>query len=77
MRNEQDEAEHNLTGLLPACLMALRLPVHVEAYLPRPLRFRSMADATMRIGGLPRTMPDGKLFEVLVPEATGTSPEGF
>lgn len=47
-----------------------------RTYLP-PLRFWSMADATTQIGSLLRTMPDGELLEVFVPEATETSPEEF
>ncbi len=76
MRNEQDEAEHDLTELLQACLMALRLPVHAEAHQPRSLRFWSVVDATMRIGGPPRTTPDSGLFEVLVPETTEQARKG-
>ncbi len=72
----QDEAEHDdLTELLRACLVALRLPAHAEAYQPRRLPFWSVADATTRIGSLLRTMPDGGLLEVFLPALPKRGPE--
>ncbi len=72
----QDEAEHDdLTELLRACLVALRLPAHAEAYQPRRLPFWSVADATTRIGSLLRTMPEGGLLEVFLPALPEPGPE--
>ena len=48
-----DEAGYDdLTALLRACLVALRLPSHAETYQPRRLPFWTVADAIARIGQL-------------------------
>ena len=49
----QDEAgRDDLTALLRACLVALRLPTHAETYQLRRLPFWTVADAIVRIGRL-------------------------
>ena len=66
--DEQDEAEQDeLTELLRACLVVLRLPAQAGAYQPRRLPFWSVADATTRIASLLRTMPEGGMLEVFLP----------
>jgi len=54
-----DAGRDDLTALLRACLVALRLPTHAETYQLRRLRFWTVADAIARIGRMlpAQTMP--------------------
>ena len=74
--DEQDEAEHDdLTELLRACLVVLRLPAQAEAYQPRRLPFWSVANATARIGRMLTTMPEGGMLEVFLPALPEPGPQ--
>ena len=72
----QDEAgQDDLTELLRACLVVLRLPARAEAYQPRRLPFWSVADATTRISRMLRTMPEGGVLDVFLPALPEHGPE--
>ena len=59
-----EEAEHDdLTELLRACLVTLRLPAKAEDYQPRRLPFWSIGDAAARISRML-----GALLEAFLPE---------
>jgi segregation and condensation protein A len=60
--------QDDLTGLLRACLVALKLPVNAETYQPRRLPFWTVADATRRIQQLLPALPDGASLERFLPE---------
>jgi len=49
----------DLTDLLRACLVALRLPRHAETYQPRRLPFWGIRDAAAQITRLLGGLPDG------------------
>ena len=68
-----EEEEHDdLTELLRACLVALRLPAQADGYQPRQLPFWSVGDAAARIRRMLSTLPNGALLEAFLPEI----PEG-
>ncbi len=58
----------DLTDLLRACLVALRLQTHAEAYQPRRLPFWGIGDATTRITRLLQKRPEGGALEVFLPK---------
>lgn len=58
----------DLTELLRACLVALRLPAHAETYQQRRLPFWSVSDATGRINRLLQVLPGGSASETFLPE---------
>ena len=58
----------DLTDLLRACLVALRLPPHAEAFQPRRLPFWGIGDATARITWLLRKRPEGGELEAVLPK---------
>jgi len=58
----------DLTDLLRACLVALRLPPHAEAYQPRRLPFWSVGDAAARISRLLQERSEGGKLEVFLPK---------
>ena len=58
----------DLTDLLRACLVALCLPLHAEAYEPRRLPFWSVGDATARITRLLQGRSEGGELEVFLPK---------
>ncbi len=62
----------DLTDLLRACLVALRLPPHTEAYQPRQLPFWGISDATARITRLLQERPEGRELEVFLPKIAET-----
>ena len=68
------EESDDLTELLRACLVALRLPAHADRYQPRKLPFWSVGDATARIGRLLPTLAQGATLEVFLPEIAGSGP---
>ena len=70
---EQEEYD-DLTELLCACLVALRLPAEAENYQPRRLPFWSVGDAAARISRMIGTLPDGALLEVFLPEIPSAGP---
>jgi segregation and condensation protein A len=58
----------DITDLLRACLVALRLPPHAEADPPRRQPFWSISDAAHRITQLLETGPDGAELGVFLPK---------
>ena len=63
------EGSDDLTALLRACLVALRLPADQAVYQPRPRLFWSFSDATKRIIQMLPTLPDGGALEMFLPES--------
>lgn len=57
----------DITDLLRACLVALRLPPHAEADPPRRTAFWSTGDAAHRITRLLATLPEGAVLDTLLP----------
>ena len=68
------EESDDLTELLRACLVALRLPAPADRYQPRKLPFWSVGDATIRICRLLPTLPPGSTLELFLPEVAGSGP---
>jgi hypothetical protein len=62
----------DLTELLRACLVALRLPPDAVAYQLHPVPFWSISDAAARIALLLEGLPEGARLEAFVP-AIGAS----
>jgi len=62
----------DITELLRACLVALRLPPHAEAYQPRRLPFWDIGDATHQMTQLLATWPDGAELGAFLPKIAGT-----
>ena len=62
----------DLTDLLRACLVALRLPPYAEAFQPRRLPFWGVGDAAARITRLLRERPEGRELEVFLPKVAET-----
>ncbi len=62
----------DLTDLLRACLVALRLPPHAEAYQPRRLPFWSVGDAGARITWRLQERPEGADLGAFLPEIAET-----
>jgi len=58
----------DLTDLLRACLVALRLPPHAEAYQPRRLPFWGVGDAAAQIRRLLDGMPGGGTLGAFLPK---------
>ncbi len=71
-----EEEYDDLTELLRACLVALRLPAQADGYQPRRLPFWSVGDAVARIRRMLGTLPDGALLEAFLPEIPDAGP-GF
>ncbi len=61
----------DLTDLLRACLVALRLPPHAEADQPRRSPFWSMGDAAHRMTRLLATRPEGAALDAFLPKIAG------
>jgi len=64
----------DLTDLLRACLVALRLPPHAEAYQPRRLPFWSVGDAAARIRRLLDELPGGMELAAFLPKIVEADP---
>jgi len=67
-RDEAPVEGGDITELLRACLVALRLPPHAEAYQPRRSPFWSIGDAAHRMTQLLETWPDGAELGVFLPK---------
>ena len=63
----------DLTELLRACLVALRLPPEAHAYQLHPVPFWSISDAAARIALLLEGLPEGARLEAFVPEIGANS----
>ena len=64
----------DLTDLLRACLVALRLPPLADTDPPRRLPFWGIGDATARIRRLLRELPEGGRLEVFLPKIAEAGP---
>lgn len=66
------EESDDLTALLQACLVALRLPSHGEIHQPQRLPFWSVSDAARRISQLlPQRPAGGASLEEFLPDVVG------
>ncbi len=65
----------DLTDLLRACLVALRLPPHAEAYQPRRLPFWSVGDAAARITRLLDALPGDAELAAFLPKVAEADPD--
>ena len=72
--DEQPVAGGDLTDLLRACLVALRLPPHAESYQPRQLPFWSVGDAAARITRLLGGLPEGAKLGTFLPKIAQAGP---
>ena len=63
----------DLTELLRACLVALRLPLDARAYQLHPVPFWSISDAAARIALLLEGLPEGARLEAFVPAIAASS----
>jgi hypothetical protein len=63
----------DLTELLRACLVALRLPPDSQAYQLHPVPFWSISDAAARIGLLLDGLPEGARLEAFVPAISAST----
>ena len=70
----EEEEYDDLTELLRACLVALRLPAEAQDYQPRRLPFWSVGDAAARISRMIGTLPNGALLEAFLPEIPDPGP---
>jgi chromatin segregation and condensation protein Rec8/ScpA/Scc1 (kleisin family) len=61
----------DITELLRACLVALRLPPKAEADQPRRSPFWSMGDAAHRMTRLLETRPEGTALDTFLPKISG------
>jgi segregation and condensation protein A len=64
----REAGRDDLTALLRACLVALRLPPHARTYQPRRSPFWTVADAIARIGQLRRARSGSAWLDVFLPE---------
>jgi segregation and condensation protein A len=68
-QGSEEAGRDDLTALLRACLVALRLPPHAaQTYQPRRLPFWTVADPIARIGQLRRARPGSMRLDDLLPE---------
>ena len=74
--DELPVAGGDLTDLLRACLVALRLPRHAETYQPRRLPFWGIRDAAARITRLLAGLPDGGDLGAFLPAIAEASASG-
>jgi len=65
----------DLTDLLRACLVALRLPPHAEAYQPQRLPFWSVGDAAARITRLLDGLPGDTELAAFLPKIAEADPD--
>ena len=63
----------DLTDLLRACLVALRLPPHADAYQPPRLPFWGVGDAAARIGQLLQERREGGELGAFLPKVAATA----
>ncbi len=66
----------DITDLLRACLVLLRVPVDLAAtYQPRPPPFWQMSDAIARIQAMIAELPDGDTLTTFLPEIDVAAPD--
>ena len=64
----------DITELLRACLVALRVPEQADADRPRPLPLWQVSDAIARMRQLLGALPDGSPLTAFLPEVDGADP---
>jgi segregation and condensation protein A len=73
-RRHNDGRVGDITELLRACLIALRVPDQADAYRPRPPPLWQVSDAIARMHQLLGALPDGSPLTALLPTVGGTEP---
>jgi segregation and condensation protein A len=64
----------DITELLRACLIALRVPDQADVYSPRPPPLWQVSDAIARMRQLLGVLPDGSPLTAFLPTVGGTEP---
>ena len=64
----------DITELLRACLIALRVPDQADAYRPRPPPLWQVSDAIARMRQLLGVLPDGSPLTAFLPTVGGVEP---
>ena len=64
----------DITELLRACLVALRVPEQADTYRPRPLPLWQVTDAIARMRELLGVLPGGSPLTAFLPESGGAEP---
>ena len=73
-RRHNDGRVGDITELLRACLIALRVPDQADAYRPRPPPLWQVSDAIARMHQLLGALPDGSPLTAFLPTVGGTEP---
>jgi segregation and condensation protein A len=73
-RRHDDGRVGDITELLRACLIALRVPDQAGVYRPRPPPLWQASDAIARIRQLLGVLPDGSPLTAFLPTVGGTEP---
>jgi segregation and condensation protein A len=73
-RRHNDGRVGDITELLRACLIALRVPDQADAYRPRPPPLWQVSDAIARMHQLLGALPDGSPLTAFLPTVDGTEP---
>jgi segregation and condensation protein A len=73
-RRHDDGRVGDVTELLRACLIALRVPDQADAYRPRPPSLWQVSDAIARMRQLLGVLPDGSPLTAFLPTVGGTEP---
>jgi segregation and condensation protein A len=64
----------DITELLRACLIVLRVPDQADAYRPRPPPFWQVGDAIARMRQLLGALPEGSPLTAFLPTVGGAEP---
>jgi segregation and condensation protein A len=73
-RRHNDGRVGDITELLRACLIALRVPDQADVYRPRPPPLWQVSDAIARMRQLLGVLPDGSPLTAFLPTVGGTEP---
>ena len=73
-RRHDDGRVGDVTELLRACLIALRVPDQADAYRPRPPSLWQVSDAIARMRQLLGVLPDGSPLTAFLPTVGGAEP---
>ena len=73
-RRHDDGRVGDVTELLRACLIALRVPDQADAYRPRPPSLWQVSDAIARMRQLLGVLPDGSPLTAFLPTVGGVEP---
>jgi segregation and condensation protein A len=74
-RRDEGGRISDITELLRACLVALRVPEQADADRPRPPPLWQVNDAIARMRQLLGALPDGSPLMAFLPEVDGAKPE--